>query len=71
MGKTIVKVDKQEYDVHHTDKLVTYIPRTKGEKIDQLRNMIWATNRQRWMIIPAYQATLEKQAYKELLKALE
>lgn len=71
MGKTIVKVDKQEYDVNHTDKLVTYIPRTKKERINQLRNMIWATNSKRWMTIPTYQATLEKTAYKELLRSLE
>lgn len=62
---------KYEYEVECSERLVTWIPRNRKEKVEQLRKMIYNGMQYRWMIVPKQVAALEKRAYKELLKSLE
>lgn len=70
-GSTCRKeVENQSYSVDCKNGLVTYIPRTKEGKKALLRQLIWTKLSDRWMIIPRPLATLEKQAFRELIEAL-
>lgn len=60
----------QEFSVNCSDRQVTYIPRSRQERIKLLKNLIWATLSDRWYQIPQKIATLEKRAFEELLSSL-
>lgn len=64
------EVEQQEYEVDCKKGNVTYIPRSKKETKALLRKLIFTKMRDRWMIIPRHVATLEKQAFRELIDAL-
>lgn len=59
-----------EYAVDCDERQVTYIPRSRKAKVEQLRRLIWASNYRRWLSQPKKLAALERRAYKELLNSL-
>lgn len=70
-GSTCRKeVEQQSYSVDCKEGMVTYIPRSKEARKAQLRQMIWSKLSDRWMIIPKAVATLEKQAFREIIESL-
>lgn len=64
------KYNNYEYEVSCQNPLVTYIPKSRKDKLKQLQALIWATNYHHWQQIPKYQANLEKVAYTELIESL-
>lgn len=71
IGKSCKKeVENQEYDCDCRTGSVIYVPRSKQETKALLRKMIFLKMRDRWMLIPRHLATLEKQAFRELIDAL-
>ena len=49
---------------------MTYIPRSKEARKAQLKQMIWSKLSERWMKLPKALATLEKQAFREIIESL-
>lgn len=69
-NELLLKCGKQEFEVDYKSKKISYIPRSRKEKIQLLKKMIWTTNDKRWLTIPKCQAELEKQCFKELINAI-
>ena len=63
-------VDEQEYEVSSADGNVTYQASKKQERIDNFKQFIFTSFRERWMIIPKKQATLEKTFIREFLDSI-
>ena len=63
-------INQQEFSVNCSDRQVTYVPRNRKERIKLLKNLIWASNYNRWYQIPQKIAVLEKRAFEELLDSL-
>lgn len=68
--KVTKTIGKQTYDVDCKTKLVTYQSRSKSEKKFMLKQMIDLKLQDRWMKIPSYVATLERQCFKELIDSI-
>ena len=64
------EVRNQEYEVDCKKGNVCHIPRNKTEKKQLLRQMVFLKLRDRWMLIPEYVATLERQCISELIDSL-
>lgn len=65
-----MRVDDQIYKIDCQNPTVTYIPKTREEKINALKKLLNKILQDRWLIIPKYLATLEKQHIRELLDSL-
>lgn len=63
-------VDEQEYEVSGADGNVTYQASKKQERIDNFKQFLFTSFRERWMIIPKAQATLEKTFIREFLDSI-
>ena len=63
-------VDEQEYEVSGADGKVTYQASNKQERIDNFKQFLFNNLRERWMIIPKKQATLEKTFIREFLDSI-
>ena len=63
-------VDEQEYEVSGADGNVTYQASKKQERIDNFKQFLFNNFRERWMIIPKKQATLEKTFIREFLDSI-
>lgn len=63
-------VDGQEYEVSGADSKVTYQAANKKERIDNFKQFLFTSFRERWMIIPKRQATLEKTFIREFLDSI-
>ena len=63
-------VDEQEYKVSGADGNVTYQASKKQERIDNFKQFLFNNFRERWMIIPKKQATLEKIFIREFLDSI-
>lgn len=63
-------VDEQEYEVACKDGKVTYQASKKQERIDNFKQFLFNSFRERWMIIPKKQATLEKTFIREFLDSI-
>ena len=63
-------VDEQEYEVSGADGNVTYQASKKQERIDNFKQFLYTSFRERWMIIPKKQATLEKTFIREFLDSI-
>lgn len=63
-------VDEQEYEVSGADGNVTYQASKKQERIDNFKQFLFTSLRERWMLIPKAQATLEKTFIREFLDSI-
>ena len=63
-------VDEQEYEVSGADGNVTYQASKKQERIDNFKQFLFNNFRERWMIIPKKQATLERIFIREFLDSI-
>ena len=63
-------VDEQEYEVACKDGKVTYQASKKQERIDNFKQFLFNSFRERWMLIPKSQATLEKTFIREFLDSI-
>ena len=63
-------VDEQEYEVSGADGNVTYQAANKKERIDNFKQFLFTSFRERWMLIPKAQATLEKTFIREFLDSI-
>ena len=63
-------VEEQEYEVACKDGKVTYQASTKQERIDNFKQFLFNSFRERWMLIPKSQATLEKTFIREFLESI-
>lgn len=63
-------VDEQEYEVSGADGNVTYQASKKQERIDNFKQFLFTSLRERWMIIPKSQATLERTFIREFLESI-
>ena len=63
-------VDEQEYEVSGADGNVTYQASKKQERIDNFKQFLFTSFRERWMLIPKAQATLEKTFIREFLDSI-
>ena len=63
-------VDEQEYEVSGADGNVTYQASKKQERIDNFKQFLYTKFRERWILIPKKQATLEKTFIREFLNSI-
>ena len=63
-------VEEQEYEVACKDGKVTYQASNKQERIDNFKQFLFNNFRERWMLIPKKQATLEKTFIREFLDSI-
>ena len=63
-------VEEQEYEVSSADGKVTYQASKKQERIDNFKTFLYAIFRDRWMLIPKKQATLEKTFIREFFDSI-
>lgn len=63
-------VDEQEYEVACKDGKVTYQASKKQERIDNFKQFLFNNFRERWMLIPKKQATLEKTFIREFFDSI-
>ena len=63
-------VESQEYEVACKDGKVTYQASKKQERIDNFKQFLFTSFRERWMLIPKKQATLEKTFIREFLDSI-
>lgn len=63
-------VEEQEYEVACKDGKVTYQASKKQERIDNFKQFLFNNFRERWMLIPKKQATLEKTFIREFLDSI-
>lgn len=63
-------VEAQEYEVSSADGKVTYQASKKQERIDNFKQFLFNNFRERWMIIPKKQATLERTFIREFLDSI-
>lgn len=63
-------VDEQEYEVSGSDGNVTYQASKKQERIDNFKQFLFNNFRERWMLIPKKQATLERTFIREFLESI-
>ena len=63
-------VEEQEYEVACKDGNVTYQASKKQERIDNFKQFLFNSFRERWMLIPKSQATLEKTFIREFLDSI-
>lgn len=63
-------VDEQEYEVSGADGNVTYQASKKQERIDNFKQFLFNSLRERWMIIHKKQATLERIFIREFLDSI-
>lgn len=63
-------VDEQEYEVSGSDGNVTYQASKKQERIDNFKQFLFNNFRERWMLIPKKQATLERIFIREFLDSI-
>lgn len=63
-------VDEQEYEVSGADGNVTYQASKKQERIDNFKQFLFTSFRERWMFIPKAQATLERTFIREFLDSI-
>lgn len=63
-------VDEQEYEVSGADGNVTYQASKKQERIDNFKQFLFTSFRERWMLINKAQATLERTYIREFLDSI-
>ena len=63
-------VDEQEYEVSGSDGNVTYQASKKQERIDNFKTFLYTIFKDRWMLIPKKQATLEKIFIREFFDSI-
>ena len=63
-------VDEQEYEVNCKDGKVTYQASKKQERIDNFKQFLYTKFRERWILIPKKQATLERTFIREFLDSI-
>ena len=63
-------VDEQEYEVSGADGNVTYQASKKQERIDNFKQFLFTSLKERWMLIPKKQATLERTFIREFLDSI-
>ena len=63
-------VETQEYEVNCNDGKVTYQSAKKQERIDNFKRFLFTKFRERWLLIPQAEATLERQFIREFLDSI-
>ena len=63
-------VDEQEYEVNCKDGKVTYQAANKKDRIDNFKQFLFTKFRERWLLIPKAQVTLEKTFIREFLNSI-
>ena len=63
-------VEEQEYEVSGADGNVTYQASKKQERIDNFKQFLYTKFRERWILIPKAQATLERTFIREFLDSI-
>lgn len=64
-------VEAQEYEVNCNDGKVTHQAAKKQERIDNFKRFLFTKFRERWLLIPQAQATLERQYIREFLDSIQ
>ena len=64
-------IEQQEYEVNCNDGKVTFQAAKKSERIETFKRFLFTKFRERWMIIPQAQATLERQYIREFLDSIK
>lgn len=64
-------IGSQEFTVDCFNRQVTYVPKTRQQRVNLLKKLIWAKLELHWLSIPTKVANLEKRAFQELLNSLE
>ena len=64
-------VDEQEYEVNCNDGKVTYQSAKKQERIDNFKRFLFTKFRERWLLIPKAEATLERTFIREFLDSIK
>ena len=63
-------VDEQKYEVSGSDGNVTYQASNKQERINNFKQFLYTKFRERWILIPKKQATLEKTFIREFFDSI-
>ena len=63
-------VEEQKYEVSGADGNVTYQASKKQDRIDNFKQFLYTKFRERWMLIPKKQVTLEKTFIREFLDSI-
>ena len=63
-------LDAQKYEVSGSDGNVTYQASKKQERIDNFKQFLYTKFRERWMLIPKKQVTLERTFIREFLESI-
>ena len=69
-NKIVREVGNQDYEVNFKDGYVGFIPQSKADKKKLLKQMIDAKLRERWRLIPAQLAKLERHLITELIDSI-
>ena len=64
-------IEQQEYEVNCNDGKVTFQAAKKSERIETFKRFLFTKFRERWMIIPQAQATLERTFIREFLDSIK
>lgn len=64
-------VEAQEYEVNCNDGKVTFQAAKKSERIENFKTFLFTKFRERWLIIPQAQATLERTFIREFLDSIK
>ena len=63
-------VEEQKYEVACADGNVTYQASKKQDRIDNFKQFLYTKFRERWMLIPKKQVTLERTFIREFLESI-
>lgn len=64
-------IEQQEYEVNCNDGKVTFQAAKKSERIENFKTFLFTKFRERWLLIPQAQATLERQYIREFLDSIK
>ena len=64
-------VEAQEYEVNCNDGKETFQAAKKSERIENFKTFLFTKFRERWLLIPQAQATLERQYIREFLDSIK
>ena len=68
---TTRQIGKQEYEVKYNDGRVTHQAAKKQERIENFKRFLFTKFRERWLLIPQAQATLERTFIREFLDSIK
>ena len=70
-GKCIRTLGKQQFEVEYNNNSIFELPRTKKERLNQLRIFVLKECNRCWSELPTPVATLKREFLKEMVSGLE